>query len=277
MPRRTLPFSDKTYIMGILNVTPDSFSDGGSFFEKDAAIGHGLQMVSDGADIIDVGGESTRPGAMDVSVQEELDRVMPVIEGLVKKIDKPVSIDTRKSDVARAAIKAGAVMINDVSGLNYDPALASIAAESGATIIIMHTKGNPRDMQRDPKYKNLIIEIKKALKKAATVAAHAGVSKERIVIDPGIGFGKTVEHNLRILAGLDEFKELGYPVCVGVSRKSFIGKVLNCPDPADRLAGTLAANVVAIMNGANILRVHDVKESRRAAILTDAIIRQANN
>ncbi len=276
MPRRSLSFSDKTYIMGILNVTPDSFSDGGSFFDRKAALRRALQMVRDGADIIDVGGESTRPGASDVSVQVELDRVIPVIEDLVKKIDKPISIDTRKSEVAHAAVRAGARIINDVSGLRYDPAIALVAAQSGATLILMHMKGEPRNMQRKPVYKDLIGEIKASLKESAGAAVRAGVSKKNNVVDPGIGFGKTVEHNLRILANLDRFKKLGYPVCIGTSRKSFIGRILNSPDTYDRLAGTLATGVIAIMNGANILRVHDVKEACRTAAITDACISQKN-
>lgn len=272
MPRRIPPFSGKTYVMGILNVTPDSFSDGGAFFDRKAARKHALQMVRDGADIIDVGGESTRPGAEDVSARSELERVVPVIEDLVKEIDKPISVDTRKPEVARAAVRAGARIINDVSGLRYDPALASVAAESGAILILMHMKGDPRTMQRKPVYRNLLREIKEGLKESVRIAIRAGVPKKNIVVDPGIGFGKTVEHNLRILANLDEFKKLGYPVCVGTSRKSFIGKILNTPDVSDRLAGTLATEVIAVMNGANILRVHDVKEACRAAAITDACI-----
>ncbi|MBI5124149.1 MAG: dihydropteroate synthase [Candidatus Omnitrophica bacterium] len=269
---RPLSFSDKTYIMGILNVTPDSFSDGGYFFDKKIAVRHALQMARDSADIIDVGGESTRPGAEAVIVQDELDRVIPVIEELAKKIDKPISIDTRKSEVAKAAVRAGASIINDVSGLRNDPELASVAAKSGAKLIIMHMQGTPADMQKNPTYRNLIKEIKESLKESAEIAIRAGVAKEDIVIDPGIGFGKTVEHNLRILASLDEFKELGYPICIGTSRKSFIGKILDCSDASERLAGTLATCVIAIMKGANILRVHDVKEARQAAAITDAVL-----
>lgn len=265
-------FSDKTYIMGVLNVTPDSFSDGGRFLDKKNAIQHVIGMARDGADIIDVGGESTRPGAKDISVEEELNRVIPVIEAISNKINIPISIDTRKSRVAEESLKAGASIVNDVSGLKYDPDMAPIVAKYNAGLIVMHAKGTPQDMQINPVYKNLIKEIVESLKESLGMAKRAGVSKEKIVIDPGVGFGKTVEHNLEILSRLDEFKALSQPICVGTSRKSFIGKVLGLPNVENRLSGTIATCVIAIMKGANILRVHDVKEVVEAARITDSIL-----
>ncbi len=266
-------FSDKTYIMGVLNITPDSFSDGGLYLDKEKAVEYALDMVRDGADIIDVGGESARPFAKDISVEEELNRVLPVIEAIRKKISTPVSIDTRKSLVAERSLKAGVKIVNDVSGLKNDPDMAPIVAKYNAELIIMHTKGTPQDMQIDPTYKNLIEEIIKSLRESLNIARRAGVDKDKIIIDPGIGFGKRLKHNLEILNRLDEFKGLGQPICVGTSRKSFIGKVLGLPNLEDRLAGTIATCVVAIMKGANILRVHDVKEVAKAARITDSILR----
>jgi len=259
--------------MGILNITPDSFSDGGMFFDKDAAVKRGMEIAREGADILDVGGESTRPGALEVSVDDEIARVIPVIEGLAKKITIPISIDTRKSEVAEAAVKAGATIINDVSGLRNDEQIARVAARHGATLIVMHMKGTPAGMQIAPEYKDLIGEISESLRTSVSKALAAGVTKEKIVIDPGIGFGKTVEHNLEILSRLDEFKRLGYPVCVGTSRKSFIGKVLCQPCTGDRLVGSIATAVIAAMKGANILRAHDVLETRQAVRITDAVKR----
>ena len=268
-----LALSEKTYVMGVLNVTPDSFSDGGKFFNKDKAIAQGLSMARDGADIIDVGGESTRPGAGDLNIEEEIARTAPVIEGLSKKLKIPISIDTRKSEVAEAAIKAGASMINDVSGLRHDPRLADVAAKYGVAIILMHMKGTPRNMQDNPEYNNLMKEIIDSLKGSIGIAKEAGVAEDKIIVDPGIGFGKGVEHNLEILRSLGELKSLGRPICIGTSRKSFIGKVLNIPNADDRLAGTLATCVMAVTNGADILRVHDVKDCREAAAMVDSVLK----
>ena len=262
-----------TYIMGVLNVTPDSFSDGGKYYNKRSAIERAIAMAAEGADIIDVGGESTRPGAHTISREEEAARVVPVVAAISEKIDIPVSIDTRKAKVAEAAIKAGASIINDVSGLKYDPGMAKVAAGYGAGVIVMHMKGSPFDMQRSPRYDNLIAEIRAALKESIRIARAAGIEEEKIIIDPGIGFGKTVNHNLEILNRLGEFKSLGKPICVGTSRKSFIGSVLNLPATADRMAGTIATCVMSIMNGADILRVHDVKEAAQAAAITDRILK----
>lgn len=263
---------DRTFIMGVLNVTPDSFSDGGAFLDKAKAIERAHEMADEGADIIDVGGESTRPGALDVPAAEEISRVIPVIEGISKKLDIPVSVDTRKAEVAREALKAGASIINDVSGLHHDKELAVVAAKAGAVIILMHMKGEPRDMQQNPVYKNLMQEVRSGLEDSIGIAKKAGVKEEDIIIDPGIGFGKTIEHNLEILRRLAELKARGRPICVGISRKSFIGKILGLANPADRLIGTIAASVIAVENGANLLRVHDVKEAVQAVRMADSIL-----
>jgi len=276
--RRLLPDSgSRTLIMGVLNVTPDSFFDRGRFFDKKKAIARAQEMALSGADIIDIGGESTRPGSKAVSLKEELKRVLPVIEAVAGKTKKPISIDTRKAPVAEAALKAGARIINDVSALKYDPAMADVAAKYKAAVILMHMKGTPQTMQRAPSYKDVIREIISYLKESAILAIEAGVNKEAIIVDPGIGFGKTLEHNLEILRRLKELKALGYPVCIGTSRKSFIGKLSDSDEPGDRLAGTITSCVVAIMNGADILRVHDVKEVAQAAKVTDRIMRKWQN
>ncbi len=258
--------------MGVLNVTPDSFSDGGRYRAPGAAVKRAVRMASQGADIIDVGGESTRPGSAGVDEREELRRVVPVIERLARQINIPISVDTRKPGVARAAVKAGASIINDVSGLAGGAELARIAAKEKAAIILMHMRGAPADMQRRPVYSDVISEIGSFLAGAARLAERSGVSRGRIVIDPGIGFGKTVSHNLSIINRLGELTALGYPVCVGVSRKSFIGGILGVKDPLDRIAGTLAASVLAIAGGADIIRVHDVLEAVMAARVADSII-----
>lgn len=264
--------SNSTLLMGVLNVTPDSFSDGGRFFDKDTAVEHAAQMAADGADIIDVGGESTKPGSREVTAEEEMRRVIPVIEKLTSTIKAEISIDTRKSRVAEAALKAGASIINDVSGLRHDKDMAKVAAKYQAGMILMHMRGNPENMQDSPRYSDLIGEIKEGLRLSALEAFAAGVNKGFVAIDPGIGFGKTVENNLEILNRLDEFKDLGLPICVGTSRKSFIGKLLDRPTADDRLAGTIATCVAAVMKGARIIRVHDVKAVRDAVTITEKIL-----
>jgi len=258
--------------MGVLNITPDSFSDGGKYLNKSKAVERAACMVREGAGIIDVGGESTRPGAHDVDVKEEISRIVPVIKAIADKFSVPVSVDTRKSEVAEAALKAGASIINDVSGLKYDPKMARVAAKYGASVILMHMKGVPRNMQRSPYYKDLISEVIAGLRESVDIAKRAGITNNKIIVDPGIGFGKTVGHNLEILNRLSEFNKLGYPICVGVSRKSFIGKILGADKAADRLSGTIAASVVAIVRGASILRVHDIKEMADAAKITESIL-----
>jgi dihydropteroate synthase len=255
--------------MGILNVTPDSFSDGGRYFEAEKALQRGMEMMKGGADIIDVGGESTRPGAEPVSITEELDRVLPVIEGLVSQ-GIPVSIDTYKAEVARQAVEAGAVAINDISGMHFEPEIADITARNRTLLILMHIQGTPRDMQKNPQYRDLIGEMLDYLDEGVNCATEAGVERKKIIIDPGIGFGKNLEHNLEILRRLREFKVLGLPILVGVSRKSFIGAILNKP-VEERLYGTCSACALAIANGADILRVHDPEQIRQVAQIADGI------
>jgi dihydropteroate synthase len=258
--------------MGVLNVTPDSFSDGGKFLDVEDAVRCGIKMAEEGADIIDVGGESTRPGSDPATIEEELSRVIPVIEALAKEIDIPISIDTYKSQVAKKALGAGAEMINDISALRFDPKMKEVASEYQVPIVLMHIKGTPKNMQENPYYEDVIEEIIKYLKESIQLAKDGGVQEENIIIDPGIGFGKRLEDNLNILKNLKKFSILNHPILVGPSRKSFIGKVLNL-QVAERLEGSLAALAVGIMNGANIIRVHDVKESKKVAGLMDAILR----
>ncbi len=262
----------RTLIMGILNVTPDSFSDGGLFIDVNSAIEHANKMIEDGADIIDIGGESTRPGAEAVPVDVELNRVIPIISELSKSTDICISIDTYKSEVAKIAIDNGACMVNDISAMS-DPNMADVVAKSGVPIVLMHKKGNPKDMQISPHYESLIEEIIQYLHNKIDVAERSGIASDKIIIDPGIGFGKTVAHNLEILRRLSEFKSLGKPILIGTSRKSFIGKTLNIDDPKDRIYGTSATVAIAIANGADIIRVHDVKQMKMVAQMTDAIVR----
>jgi dihydropteroate synthase len=261
-------FSKRTFLMGILNVTPDSFSDGGKFNSTEDAVNYAIKMVDEGADIIDVGGESTRPGSTQISVDEELKRVLPVIEQLVKQTNVPISIDTYKSDVAELALNAGAQIVNDISGLHFDPKMASVVAKLNGSLVVMHIKGTPRTMQANPEYNNLITEVKSYLENSVNLAVSGGV--KQIIVDPGIGFGKTVEHNLEIIKQLRVFSDLGYPIMTGPSRKSFIGKILNV-DMDDRLEGTAAAVAACVMNGASIVRVHDVRAMKRVVGLIDAI------
>ena len=268
--RRTISLGERTAIMGILNVTPDSFSDGNRYRDKDQAIDHALRMIEDGADIIDVGGESTRPGAEAVSESEELRRVIPVIEGLARKTRCAVSIDTYKSAVARRAVDAGAVIVNDISGLKFDAQMAGVIAATRTGVVLMHIKGTPRNMQQDPRYNNLMSEICGSLLESKNIALAAGVKEDSIVIDPGIGFGKRLEHNFQIIRELARLACLNCPVLVGPSRKSFIGNTLQLPVD-QRLEGTAAAVTACILNGAQIIRVHDVKEMKRVALIADAI------
>ena len=261
---------DRTLVMGILNVTPDSFSDGGKFFDADAAIDHGVEMAQQGADIIDIGGESTRPRSDPVSPEEELKRVRPVVEGLLQKVDVPISIDTRRPIVAKEIIELGAKMVNDVSGLR-DPEMVSTVADLNVPVVVMHMLGTPKTMQEKPEYKDVMGEIIGYLRSQIEKAVKGGIQRENIIVDPGIGFGKTVEHNLEIIRRLGEMRSLGLPILVGASRKSFIGKILDS-EMAERLEGSLAALVSSVLNGANIVRVHDVEESVRAAKIVDSII-----
>jgi dihydropteroate synthase len=270
-----LDFSRKTHVMGIVNVTPDSFSDGGAFLERERAIAQAEMLAEQGADILDIGGESTRPGSDPVPFEEEVRRTMPVIESVAKKVSLPISIDTYKAAVAQRALDAGASMVNDVSGLSLDPDMARLVATYRVPVIVMHIKGKPKDMQENPVYHALIPEIKEFFRQRIAVAVGAGIPEDLVIIDPGIGFGKTFDHNLQILRGLGEFGCLGRPVAVGVSRKAFLGKILDGASVTERLEGTAAAVAVSIMNGAHIVRVHDVKEMVRVAKVVDAIKRGA--
>jgi len=259
------------FVMGIVNATPDSFSDGGLFLDAGAAIAQALRLADEGADLVDVGGESTRPGAAPVPDDEELGRVVPVIAALrARGFPLPISIDTRKAAVARAALDAGADLVNDVSGL-ADPSLARVVAEAGAPIVLMHSRGTPEDMQRRAVYGDVVQEVAAELEQALGRAAAAGIPRERTILDPGLGFAKTAEHNLVLLARLGELRALGRPILVGPSRKSFIGRIAGSPAPADRLPGTLAAVTAAVVAGAELVRVHDVAAARQAALVAAAI------
>lgn len=261
----------QTLVMGILNVTPDSFSDGSLFQEKEAALRRARQLIEEGAQIIDIGGESTRPGAAKVDVAQELDRVIPVIEAFrAERDDIPLSIDTYKSQVAHEALKAGADMVNDISGCHFDTAMADIVAQADAFLCLMHIKGTPDNMQMNPQYDDVIEEIMTYFDESIAIALDKGVAKEKLIVDPGIGFGKNLDHNLAILKYLREFQSFGLPVLIGTSRKSFIGRLTD-RDVNDRLAGTIATVSQAVWNGANIVRVHDSKEARDAVLLLDAI------
>jgi len=268
----SLDLSERTHVMGVLNVTPDSFSDGGHFFHKDKAIEQGLAMAADGADIIDVGGESTRPYSARISKEEELDRVIPVIRELRKEIKIPISIDTLKAEVAGEALSAGASMINDISALRSDPEMTSLAAATQVPVILMHMRGTPEKMQEKPLYGNLIQEVIDSLRDSMEKAVQMGIRKEMIILDPGIGFGKTFDHNLEIIRELNRFKCLGRPILLGSSRKAFIGHILGKP-PLERDTGTMAAVAVGIMHGAHIVRVHDVKRAVETVKVVDAIKR----
>jgi dihydropteroate synthase len=268
--RETLTLGKKTLLMGVLNVTPDSFSDGGLFFDKEKAVAHGLRMVEEGADLIDIGGESTRPGSKPLGLEEELRRVIPVIESITKKASIPISIDTYKSQVAERAIEAGAEIINDISGLHFDIDLSHVAARHDCPMILMHIRGTPETMQQQVHYESLFSEILQYLREGIERAESAGLDPQQIIIDPGIGFGKTVKDNLLLIKNLFEFRVLGKPILLGTSRKSFIGKILNT-DAEDRLEGTLSSISIGVINGAHIIRCHDVLQAKRAIAIADAI------
>jgi dihydropteroate synthase len=261
---------NRPLVMGIVNVTPDSFSDGGKYLSPEKAIEHSLKLVEEGADIIDIGGESTRPGAIAITDTEEIDRVQPVLEGLAGRLTIPISIDTRKTKVAQMACEYGASMINDISGLRGEPKMAEVAARYKIYLALMHMRGTPETMQIGIQYADLIGEITEFLADAAQKAIEAGVSRDKIIIDPGIGFGKTVEHNFILIKKLDLLAKLGYPILIGVSRKSFIGKSLDLPVD-ERLEGSLAAAIYAALKGAAIIRVHDVLSTVRALRIVELI------
>ncbi|MFA4916136.1 MAG: dihydropteroate synthase [Syntrophales bacterium] len=274
--KRELILGNRTQIMGILNVTPDSFSDDGCFKSPDEAIESAVRMVSEGADIIDVGGESSRPGAEAVSIEEELERVIPVIKGIVRRVDVPVSVDTTKAKVAREAVKSGAEIINDISAMRFDDQMPAVVADTGAAVVLMHMRGTPDNMQEgDLTYRFLLADIISFLVDRMEAAQSAGIEFERIMIDPGIGFGKSAEDNLKLLKHLSAFSTLGRPIITGASRKSFIGKVTG-GDPRDRIEGTAVAVTAAIMNGGHVVRVHDVGSMKKVVAMADAIVRAGN-
>lgn len=266
--KKVYDLSARTHVMGVINVTPDSFSDGGKFMDPAAAVAHGKEMESLGADFIEVGGASTRPGAEEVSAAEELKRVIPVITALVNEVSIPISVDTYRAEVADEALKAGALIVNDISAFGFDEAMAETIAKHNATAVAMHIKGTPKDMQNDPQYDDLLAEVITYFENVAWKANVAGI--KQVIIDPGIGFGKTVEHNLQILKNLMDLKRLDTPIMIGVSRKSMIAKILDNEDVNDRHEGTITLNTIAVLNGAHIIRVHDVKEGVRTARVIDA-------
>jgi len=267
---RELVLEDRSLVMGILNVTPDSFSDGGEHFDLDRAVEYGLQMVKDGADIIDVGGESTRPGAARVSVDEETGRVVPVIRSLREQTTAIISVDTMKAETAAKAVAAGAEIINDISALTHDPDMVAVARDVEAGVVLMHMRGMPRTMQNEPQYDDVVEDVCDYLKSRVSELVKQGLERECLSVDPGIGFGKTVDHNLELLMHMDRLRELDVPVVMGLSRKSLLGK-LTGRDVNERLAGSLAALVFCVLNGANIMRVHDVKESVDAIRVVTAL------
>lgn len=282
---RELPLGERTLVMGILNVTPDSFSDGGAFFRRDRAVAHGLQMLDEGADILDIGGESTRPGAKvresGVSAEEELGRVLPVLEGLLR--ERPgaiISVDTYKAEVARAALAAGAEIINDVSALRWDPQMASELGKESCGIVLMHSRGLPEQWKTQPPSPDIVAEVKDELRKWTSCAVASGISRERLVVDPGFGFGKRFDENIPLLAHLGDFHEMGFPLLSGTSRKSFIGRTLSRDGkdapPEQRLYGTLATVVASVLQGAHIVRVHDVKPAVEAVRVADAVLAATN-
>lgn len=257
--------------MGVLNVTPDSFSDGGMFLDPAKAVDHGLKLIDDGADILDIGGESTRPGSDPVSIEEERSRVIPVLTALRKRTNALISIDTTKYDISREALDVGADIVNDISASRFDPRTLALTAGKNVPIVLMHMKGRPKTMQVKPRYDDLLSEVKSFFEERISTALALGVSRDQVIIDPGIGFGKQLEHNTALIKNLHYFEELGRPLLIGISRKSFIGQVLNQP-PSARIEGTLAAAVLSVWNGAHILRVHDVAAVSRAVKMAETIM-----
>jgi dihydropteroate synthase len=261
---------DRTLVMGVLNVTPDSFSDGGRYLEPDAAVKHALEMVEEGADVIDIGAESSRPGAEPVPEEEELRRLIPVVREVCRRVTVSVSVDTTKAAVARQALDAGAVIVNDVSALQADPAMASVVAKAGAGLVLMHRQGTPKTMQQAPRYGDVVADVREFLRERMQAAGRAGIAADHILLDPGIGFGKNLSHNLALLSRLDELHPLGRPILVGVSRKSFIGEIIG-RRTGDRLMGAAAAVAVAVLRGAGLIRVHDVRAMKDVVRMVDAI------
>jgi dihydropteroate synthase len=279
LPSRTLVLGSRTLIMGVLNVTPDSFSDGGKFLQPERAVEHALEMEKAGADLVDIGGESTRPGSVSTTVDEELARVLPVLECLRGQLKIPISIDTRKSEVADAAVNAGVQIINDVSGLKHDPRIADVAVRHGVPLILMHMRGEPATMQKGPFARNVMQDVPHGLRASVAVARKAGIAKSQIILDPGIGFGKSFEQNYELLRALPELAKLGYPLLVGTSRKGFLGATLardaKAIPPDERLWATAATVTASILGGAHIVRVHDVAEMVHVARTADYIVANA--
>jgi dihydropteroate synthase len=281
LPSRTLVLGERTLVMGVLNVTPDSFSDGGLFLDADAAVARALKMERDGADIVDVGGESTRPGSQAISAEEELRRILPVLEKLRGKIKIPISVDTSKSEVAEAAAAAGAEILNDVTALQNDPRIADVARRRKLPLILMHMRGRPRTMQKGPFAKDVVRDVLAGLRRAIAIARRTGLAKSQIIIDPGIGFGKSYSQNFELLARLPELAKLGFPILIGTSRKSFIGRALegsqrDSAAKGGRIWGTAATVAASILQGAHIVRVHDVAEMSEVARVTDVLASHAN-
>jgi dihydropteroate synthase len=272
LPSRVLMLGKRTLVMGVLNVTPDSFSDGGLFLGVDAAVSRALEMEQDGADILDVGGESTRPGSEPVSAQEQLIRILPVLEKLRGRVKIPISIDTSNAEVAEAAAEAGAEILNDVTGLRDNPRLAEVARRRKLPLVLMHMHGEPRTMQKKPFARNVMREVTAGLQRASSAASRAGIPKSQIVVDPGIGFGKTYAQDYELIARLSQFARLGFPLLVGTSRKKFIGRVLDDKPAAERIFGTAATVTASILNGAHIVRVHDVAEMVQVVRVTDQVL-----
>ena len=269
---RTITFARRPWVMGVVNVTPDSFSDGGRFLDPGRAVAHALELAGQGADILDIGGESTRPGAAPVPADEELRRVLPVVTAVARQCPAVISVDTMKAAVARACLDAGAHVVNDVSGLTHDPDMAGVCAAGRAGVVVMHMQGTPRTMQQHPAYADVTAEVAAFLRSRLHALAEAGIPTDAVCVDPGIGFGKTTAHNLELLARLGEVAAIGRPVCLGVSRKRFVGELCGRTDAADRAAGSLAVGCFAVARGhAHILRVHDVPAARDACLLLDAI------
>jgi dihydropteroate synthase len=276
LPTGALSLGERTLIMGVLNVTPDSFSDAGKFYGEESAIEHALRMERDGADFIDIGAESTRPGSQGISAEEELRRLLPVLGGLRRLLKIPISIDTQKAEVAEAAVDGGAQMINDVSGLRSDPRVAEVAAKHKLPLILMHMRGNPRTMQHAPFARNVMQDVARGLRESAVVAQKAGVAKSQIILDPGVGFGKSFAQNYELLQKLPQLAKLGYPLLVGTSRKGFLGATLargcHSAPPEQRIWGTAATVTASILGGAHIVRVHDVAEMAQVARVADCLL-----
>jgi dihydropteroate synthase len=275
LARRSLAYGERTLVMGVLNITPDSFSDGGKFYSPERALEHALEMIEAGADIIDIGGESTRPGSAFVSEAEELQRVIPVIKELTRETSAPISVDTTKSSVASATLAAGAEIINDISALRFDPAIADEVAKAAAGLLLMHSRGTPKTMQQLPPVEDILSEVISGLRESIVIAQQHGVALESIAIDPGIGFGKTAEQNVELIARLDQLvaEFARFPIMIGTSRKSFIGKLLDNAPADQRLYGTIASIAASVLKGAHIVRVHDVKATVDAVRVVDAILR----